>query len=186
MTCTPALTAACTGTEIQASKRVVRLTFNQFVSSIRSLLGTTIAAISSRTTRTIPSSMRRTGGSRRCRARAKASCSPTTSGTRPTTWRKKSPNTSFDNFGTVTSCTGTNMTDTCAQNFVRAFAAKAYRRPLDATETTDINKVYTDVKALTAPGRSRRRRSTPSTRVLVAVVPLPHRDRRRAGRRWAS
>ena len=57
----------------------------------------------------------------------------------------------FDNFGTVTSCTGTNVTDTCAQNWVRGFAAKAYRRPLDATETTEINKVYADVKALTGP-----------------------------------
>ena len=43
------------------------------------------------------------------------------------------------------------MTDTCAQNWVRGFAAKAYRRPLDATETTEINKVYADVKALTGP-----------------------------------
>ena len=52
----------------------------------------------------------------------------------------------FDNFATISLCTGTNITDTCAQNFVRAFAAKIYRRPLDANETTDINKVYTDVK----------------------------------------
>ena len=36
-------TAPCTGTEVQASKRTVRLTFNQIAESIRALLGDAIA-----------------------------------------------------------------------------------------------------------------------------------------------
>src|SRR4029077_18228878 len=53
----------------------------------------------------------------------------------------------LDNFTAVTACTGTTVTDSCAQTWVRAFAAKAYRRPLDAAETADLDKVYTDVKS---------------------------------------
>src|SRR5262245_13520635 len=41
--CTLQPAAACTGSEIQASKRLVRLTFNQYVNSVRALLNTTIA-----------------------------------------------------------------------------------------------------------------------------------------------
>jgi hypothetical protein len=149
-TCTPALTAACTGTEIQASKRVVRLTFNQFVNSIRSLLGTTIAdqlannanySIVDSTHRSFPPlSSPREGVN-------------ITDNVWDTADRMAQDVAKyvFDNFGAVTSCTGANVTDTCAQNWVRGLAAKAYRRPLDATETTEINKVYADVKALTGP-----------------------------------
>ena len=46
---------------------------------------------------------------------------------------------------TATKCPAT-PTDACAQTFVRALAQAAYRRPLTAEETTDINKVYTDSK----------------------------------------
>ena len=38
-TCTAADLATCAGTEVQVSKRIVRLTFNQVVASLRSLLG---------------------------------------------------------------------------------------------------------------------------------------------------
>ena len=149
-TCTPALTAACTGTEIQASKRIVRLTFNQFVNSVRSLLGTTIAdqlannanySIVDSTHRSFPPlSSPREGIN-------------ITDNVWDTADRMSQDVAKyvFDNFGTVTSCTGANVTDTCAQNWVRGLAAQAYRRPLDATETTEINKVYADVKALTGP-----------------------------------
>lgn len=41
-------------------------------------------------------------------------------------------------------CTGTTATaqTTCASNFVSTFAQKAYRRPLDASEVTNLMKVY--------------------------------------------
>jgi Protein of unknown function (DUF1592)/Protein of unknown function (DUF1588)/Protein of unknown function (DUF1595)/Protein of unknown function (DUF1585) len=148
--CTPAQAAACTGSEVQASKRIVRLTFNQFVNSVRSLLGTTIAdqlannanySIVDATHRSFPPlSSPREGIN-------------ITDNVWDTADRMAQDVAKyvFDNFGTVTSCTGANVTDTCAQNWVRGFAAKAYRRPLDAAETTEINKVYADVKALTGP-----------------------------------
>ena len=121
-TCTPALTAACTGSEVQASKRIVRLTFNQFVNSIRSLLGTTIAdqlannanySIVDSTHRSFPPlSSPREGVN-------------ITDNVWDTADRMAQDVAKyvFDNFGTVTSCTGTNVTDTCAQNCVRGFAA---------------------------------------------------------------
>ena len=53
------------------------------------------------------------------------------------------------NFMTATKCPAT-PTDACAQTFVRALAQAAYRRPLTAEETTDINKVYADSKGFGA------------------------------------
>lgn len=40
--CTPADLSTCAGSEVQVSKRIVRLTFNQVVASLRSLLGNTL------------------------------------------------------------------------------------------------------------------------------------------------
>ena len=54
----------------------------------------------------------------------------------------------FDNFATVTGCAGATPTDACAQTFARNFGSKAYRRPMTADETADLDKVYADVKAL--------------------------------------
>jgi hypothetical protein len=148
--CTPTPPTACAGSEIQASKRIVRLTFNQYVSSVRALLGTALAdrlannatyAIVDSTHRSFPPlSSPREGVN-------------VTDNVWDTADRMAQDVAQyvFDNFATVTSCTGTNVTDNCAQSWVRAFAAKAYRRPLDATETAEINKVYSDVKALTGP-----------------------------------
>jgi hypothetical protein len=142
--CTPApATAPCSGTEVQAAKRTVRLTFNQVAESIRALLGDTIAnkiivdfeIVDARHRWFPPLANPREG--------TVITDSPWDTGDRIA---QEAAQYVFDNFGTVTGCTGSNVTDTCAQTFVRAFAAKAYRRPLDATETAEINKVYTDVK----------------------------------------
>jgi hypothetical protein len=142
--CTPEpATAQCTGTEVQASKRTVRLTFNQIAESIRALLGDAIAdkiivdfeIVDARHRWFPPLANPREG--------TVITDSPWDTGDR---MAQEAAQYVFDNFGTVTGCTGTNVTDTCAQNFVRGFATKAYRRPLDATETTELNKVYTDVK----------------------------------------
>ncbi|HVT08962.1 MAG TPA: DUF1592 domain-containing protein [Polyangia bacterium] len=45
---------------------------------------------------------------------------------------------------TIAPCTGTTATaqTTCANTFVSSFAQKAYRRPLDASEVTNLMKVY--------------------------------------------
>jgi hypothetical protein len=53
----------------------------------------------------------------------------------------------FDNFATVTKCTQTGAAlDTCAQTWLRTLAAAAWRRPLTADETTSFNQLYTDLK----------------------------------------
>lgn len=46
--------------------------------------------------------------------------------------------------GTIAPCSGTTATaqTTCAQTFIQAFAKKAYRRPIDATEITNLMTVY--------------------------------------------
>ena len=46
--------------------------------------------------------------------------------------------------GTIAPCSGTTAAaqTTCAQTFIQAFAKKAYRRPVDATEITNLMKVY--------------------------------------------
>jgi hypothetical protein len=47
--------------------------------------------------------------------------------------------------GTIAPCSGTTASalTTCAQTFIQAFAKKAYRRPVDSTEVTNLMKVYT-------------------------------------------
>ena len=46
--------------------------------------------------------------------------------------------------GTLAPCSGTTASaqTTCAQTFIQAFAKKAYRRPVDATEVANLMKVY--------------------------------------------
>jgi hypothetical protein len=46
---------------------------------------------------------------------------------------------------TIAPCSGTTATaqTTCANTFVSAFAQKAFRRPVDATEVSNLMKVYT-------------------------------------------
>jgi hypothetical protein len=58
-----------------------------------------------------------------------------------------------DNFATATGCTQTGTAlDTCAQNWLRGKAAAAWRRPLPAAETTSFNQLYTDLKDPTKVG----------------------------------
>jgi hypothetical protein len=46
--------------------------------------------------------------------------------------------------GAIAPCSGTTASaqTTCAQTFIQAFAKKAYRRPLDSTEVTNLMAVY--------------------------------------------
>jgi hypothetical protein len=47
--------------------------------------------------------------------------------------------------GTIAPCSGTTASamTTCAQTFIQTFAKKAYRRPVDSTEVTNLMKLYT-------------------------------------------
>jgi hypothetical protein len=47
--------------------------------------------------------------------------------------------------GAIAPCSGTTASaqTTCAQTFIQTFAKKAYRRPVDSTEVTNLMKLYT-------------------------------------------
>jgi hypothetical protein len=133
--------SACTGTDITASKRLIRLTFNQIVNSIGALLGNTLATAVSMAN-SIPDATERSF--------------PPLSNPREGTaitdsqWSKGDSiavqvgKYVFDNFATVTGCA--TATDACAQQFIASFAERAYRRPLTSAETTSLTQLYTEVK----------------------------------------
>lgn len=56
----------------------------------------------------------------------------------------------FANYATVTGCPLAATTDTCAQTFIGTFAEKAFRRPLEATESDSLMQVYTEAKSFGA------------------------------------
>jgi hypothetical protein len=133
---------ACTGTDIAASKRFIRLTFNQIVNSIGALLGNPLATavatdnnLLAGTERAFPPLNHRNEGTAITDA----------------VWTKSDAIATqvgkyvFDNFATVTACA--SVTDACAQQFIATFAEKAYRRPLLAADTMALTQVYTEVKA---------------------------------------
>ena len=132
----------CMGTDVTASKRLIRLTFNQVVNSIGSLLGNDLArAVAA--ANSIPDATERSF--------------PPLSNPREGTaitdsqWSKGDSIAAqvgkyvFDNFATVTGCQ--TASDACAQQFITTFAEHAYRRPLTAAETASLAQVYTEVKA---------------------------------------
>jgi hypothetical protein len=132
---------ACTGTDVSAAKRLIRLTFNQIVNSIGSLLGNTLATAVA-TANSIPDATERSF--------------PPLSNPREGTaitdsqWSKGDSiavqvgKYVFDNFATVTGCA--TATDACAQQFIASFAERVFRRPLTAAETTSLTQVYAEVK----------------------------------------
>lgn len=146
-TCVPEGSTVCTGTPVLASKRLVRLTFNQVARSIGALLGPTVAEklmtdfeLADSTHRSFPPLSNPREGS-------VITDNPWDLGDRIAQTASQHV---ADNFAAVTGCTGTTITDGCAQSFVRSFAARAFRRPLTVEETGDLDKVYADVKSFGA------------------------------------
>jgi hypothetical protein len=146
----------CTGDPVVTPKRIVRLSFNQIASSIRSMFTSVVnptvgTAIGDRILNNPAYSI----------VDAAHRWFPPLSNPREgsvlidAVWKtgdsigEDVSKYVADNFMTVTGCPAT-PTDACAQTFVRALAAAAYRRPLTTDETTDINKVYTDTKGFGA------------------------------------
>src|SRR6478609_10298592 len=136
----------CEGSAVTDSKRVVRLSFNQFSRTIHSLLGDTFGAkadadfeigAESPTARTFPPLSSPQEGS------------TITTGI----WQKvdliasAAGSYALANLDQVTGC-GATPSDACAEAFVRSFAEKAYRRPLTATEETSILQVYSEVQGI--------------------------------------
>jgi len=133
----------CAGTDVVAPKRIIRLSFNQMESSIRALLGDTIAdkialdyQIADAQHRTFPPLSNPREGA----------VVTDTVWTLDDQIAQEAAQYVHDNFGAATGCG--SATDACAQGFVTSFATKAFRHPLSADESAAVTKVYTDVKAL--------------------------------------
>jgi len=138
--------ATCEGGEIADNKRVVRLSFNQLSRTIHALLGDTFGTKVDADFEIGPESPT---------ARTFPPLSSPQEGSSITTglWQKvdliasAAGGYALANLGQLTGC-GAAPTDACAEAFVRAFAEKAYRRPLTAAEATSIVQVYTEVKGI--------------------------------------
>ena len=129
----------CEGTDMAASKRIVRLSFNQIANTIGTLidpslteqLATDNAILDSKHRAFPPLQSPREGNSvtdvqwATIDAMASAAARHV-----------------FDNFATITNC-GAAPTDACAQEYLFTLAAKAYRRPLTADEQTRLTTLYT-------------------------------------------
>lgn len=144
----------CTGDPVTVQKRMVRLTFNQMVATIRATFGNAIAdkidndpiyaldLLDAKHRGFPPLGSPREG-------------SVITDGTWATGDQLSQVTAQYvlDNFATVTGCTQTGTAlDTCAQTWLRGKAATAWRRPLIAAETTAFNQLYTDLKDVTKVG----------------------------------
>ena len=150
----PSGAGPCTGSPTLVQKRMVRLSFNQVVTTIRTILGDTIAdkiANDPVYAADLPDAKHRW-------------FPPLASPREGSVITDAAWNTGdqiaqaaaqyvFDNFATVTKCTQTGTAlDTCAQTWLRTLATAAWRRPLTADETTSFNQLYTDLKDTTKVG----------------------------------
>jgi Protein of unknown function (DUF1592)/Protein of unknown function (DUF1595)/Protein of unknown function (DUF1588) len=137
------VTTPCTGTELAAPKRLIRLTFNQLVNSVRTLFDDRLAA-SIATTNNIPDATQRTFPPL-ANPREGAVITDSQWQTGDAIAQQVSKYV-LDNVATVTGC-GANLTDACAQQYLATFAERAYRRPLTAGEKASFDQVYMEVKA---------------------------------------
>jgi hypothetical protein len=145
----PSAPVACSGSEVVAKKRLIRLSFNQLTNSLSSLLGAPLGTqIATNPAYALVDAAHRTFPSPLSNPREGAVITDNQWDTGDQMAREAAKYV-LDNFAAVTGCA--TATDACAQPFVRAFAAKAYRRPLTPEETADIDKVYADVKGFGFP-----------------------------------
>lgn len=130
---------ACSGSDLTASKRIVRLSFNQLANSIGSLVSSALTTklidahdILDLSHRAFPPLQSPREGNSITDA----------------TWKTIDAMASdagkyvFDNFATVTSC-GANPTDACAQQYLSNLAKKAYRRAPTQAEQARLTSLYT-------------------------------------------
>lgn len=133
----------CEGSVLGASKRMVRLTFNQLASSVRALFGDALAEqvkstfeIGSLTDRDFPPLASPREGSLFI----------------DTVWQSSDAIAQlvgqyvFDNFATVTACADP-ATAECGQQYVLSLAERAFRRPLTADEAARLLQVFTEAQA---------------------------------------
>ena len=138
----------CTGDPVLVQKRMIRLSFNQVVTTIRTILGNTIAdkIVNDPVYATDLLDSKHRGFPPLASPREGSVITDNTW----TTGDQIAQETAqyvLDNFATVTKCTGTGAAlDTCAQTWLRTLGAAAWRRPMTAAETTSFNQLYTDLK----------------------------------------
>lgn len=138
----PGLPEACVGTEVAAPKRLIRLTFNQIVNSVRATVGGEVATalattfeIGDPTERTFPPL-----GSPREGSVVTDSVWSKNDGIAQAIGQHV-----LERFAELTGC-GATATDECAQGFVAQLATQAFRRPLTLPERDALLAVYSGVK----------------------------------------
>jgi hypothetical protein len=130
--------AACDGTALTSSKRIVRLSFNQLASSLGTLVSSELAAkliadneiVDAEHRAFPPLQSPREGNS-------------VTDATWKTmdTMASSAAQFAADNFSKISKC-GTDPSDACAQEYLLSLADRAFRRPVTAAERDRISKLY--------------------------------------------
>ena len=132
----------CVGTHVTTAKRLVRLTDNQLVNTYTALFGATTTATFTMSEDIPPATNRdfpplATGGTSLAQG--------------PWDLRDRMASKAMtyvgSNLATLTTCGATPTDANCAQTAVRAFAEKAYRRPLTADETGSLTMLWTELTA---------------------------------------
>jgi hypothetical protein len=139
----PVAPTDCSGTANAASKRIVRLSFNQIANSIGTLIDPSLtsqlavdnAILDSKHRAFPPLQSPREG-------------SAITDGQWTTIDAMASAGAQyvFDNFDAVTGCAA-DPTDSCAQTYLSTLAEQAYRRPLTTDEQGRIDALYGELQA---------------------------------------
>jgi hypothetical protein len=134
---------ACTGKDVTAAKRIVRLSFNQLANSIGTLVHPSLIA-----------KLVDTHDILDLEHRAFPPLQSPREGNSVTdaTWNTidamafEASQYVATNLAAVTGC-GASPTDTCAQQYLGTLAQKAYRRPLSADEKARVTSLYTTLKS---------------------------------------
>lgn len=129
----------CSGSDLPAAKRIVRLSFNQVANSVGSLVDAALGAklvedfelVDAEHRAFPPLQSPREGNSLTDQSWGTIDQIAQAAGLYV-----------FDNFATITGC-GATPTDACAQQYLTGLAQKAYRRPVTADEQTRIGTLYT-------------------------------------------
>jgi hypothetical protein len=129
----------CSGTDLPAAKRIVRLSFNQVANSVGALIDAALASklvgdyelVDAEHRAFPPLQSPREGNSLTDQSWSTVDQIAQAAGQYV-----------FDNFATITGC-GATPTDACAQQYLNSLAQKAYRRPVTSDEQARISTLYT-------------------------------------------
>lgn len=148
----PTSPGACAGDPIAVQKRMVRLSFNQVLTTIRAVLGNPIAdkIANDPIYATDLLDAKHRGFPPLASPREGSVITDATWATGDQIAQQAAQYV-FDNFAAVTKCAGATL-DTCAQSWLRTLAAAAWRRPQTAAEATSFNQLYLDLRDTTKVG----------------------------------